>query len=233
MEKKNTLLLTVIAVATLLVAVVGATFAYFTATSTGTKEQTVEVKTDTINSAEFSEGLAIQIKANLANFGKKDEEYTVNPATQTGTNEAHAKFTAGTAGEASMCYNVGLVIGEGKNTFTTQSAGYALSVPELSMTVTKESTRGAVPETTTTTVYENLSLIGEDNETIYFPAEASGVVVTSPIQHKITSTGANDLADDKWTTTISLNYDENNSQNDNAGSSLDAKIVFTKLDKCI
>ena len=33
MEKKNTILLTVIAVATLLVAVVGATFAYFTATS--------------------------------------------------------------------------------------------------------------------------------------------------------------------------------------------------------
>lgn len=34
MEKKNTVLLTVIAVATLLVAVVGATFAYFTATTT-------------------------------------------------------------------------------------------------------------------------------------------------------------------------------------------------------
>lgn len=34
MEKKNTVLLTVIAVATLLVAVVGATFAYFTATNT-------------------------------------------------------------------------------------------------------------------------------------------------------------------------------------------------------
>ena len=36
MEKKNTILLTVIAVATLLVAVVGATFAYFTATSSVT-----------------------------------------------------------------------------------------------------------------------------------------------------------------------------------------------------
>lgn len=36
MEKKNTILLTVIAVATLLVAVVGATFAYFTASTQGT-----------------------------------------------------------------------------------------------------------------------------------------------------------------------------------------------------
>ena len=36
MEKKNTVLLTVIAVATLLVAVVGATFAYFTASNSST-----------------------------------------------------------------------------------------------------------------------------------------------------------------------------------------------------
>lgn len=40
MEKKNMVLLTVIAVATLLVAVVGATFAYFTATSTTTGNKT-------------------------------------------------------------------------------------------------------------------------------------------------------------------------------------------------
>ena len=46
MEKKNMVLLTVIAVATLLVAVVGATFAYFTATSTTTgNETTTSAKT--------------------------------------------------------------------------------------------------------------------------------------------------------------------------------------------
>jgi predicted ribosomally synthesized peptide with SipW-like signal peptide len=39
MEKKNTILLTVIAIATLLVAVVGATFAYFTATVTTTNAE--------------------------------------------------------------------------------------------------------------------------------------------------------------------------------------------------
>ncbi len=46
MEKKNTILLTVIAVATLLVAVVGATFAYFTATAT-TGEGTGTAETGT------------------------------------------------------------------------------------------------------------------------------------------------------------------------------------------
>lgn len=45
MEKKNTILLTVIAVATLLVAVVGATFAYFTAAATGTGTGTASTGT--------------------------------------------------------------------------------------------------------------------------------------------------------------------------------------------
>lgn len=64
MEKKNTVLLTVIAVATLLVAVVGATFAYFTATNgtTGYATGTTNVKT-----AESVAGVTL-------NFGK------VNPS---------------------------------------------------------------------------------------------------------------------------------------------------------
>ncbi len=47
MEKKNTILLTVIAVATLLVAVVGATFAYFTASTQGTGNGNVNTGTAT------------------------------------------------------------------------------------------------------------------------------------------------------------------------------------------
>ena len=56
MEKKNTILLTVIAVATLLVAVVGATFAYFTATSgtDGDGASTGEVKTATVASVKLT-----------------------------------------------------------------------------------------------------------------------------------------------------------------------------------
>ena len=52
MEKKNTILLTVIAIATLLVAVVGATFAYFTASVTTTNENpTTTVNTKKMASA--------------------------------------------------------------------------------------------------------------------------------------------------------------------------------------
>lgn len=58
MEKKNTILLTVIAVATLLVAVVGATFAYFTAnvTTTNADRNTTTVTTRTIASATMTLG---------------------------------------------------------------------------------------------------------------------------------------------------------------------------------
>ena len=56
MEKKNTILLTVIAVATLLVAVVGATFAYFTATSStdGNGASTVTLKTETVSTVQLT-----------------------------------------------------------------------------------------------------------------------------------------------------------------------------------
>jgi len=50
MDKKNTMLLTVIAVATLLVAVVGATFAFFTASNTASGETKVTTTTETVGS---------------------------------------------------------------------------------------------------------------------------------------------------------------------------------------
>lgn len=49
MEKKNTVLLTVIAIATLLVAVVGATFAYFSANVTNDQKTTVSASTAKAN----------------------------------------------------------------------------------------------------------------------------------------------------------------------------------------
>ena len=73
MEKKNTILLTVIAIATLLVAVVGATFAYFTASVTTDKENgnnTVDVKTYALASAKMTMG--DKVEANGVYPGWKD-----------------------------------------------------------------------------------------------------------------------------------------------------------------
>ena len=54
MERKNTVLLTVIAVATLLVAVIGATFAYFTATAGGSGTTPVSVTTSSVGATSFT-----------------------------------------------------------------------------------------------------------------------------------------------------------------------------------
>ncbi len=67
MERKNTILLTVIAIATLLVAVVGATFAYFTATFTPTNSQNnkVEAKAAVLPTVTFDYGDTVSAPADL------------------------------------------------------------------------------------------------------------------------------------------------------------------------
>lgn len=93
MEKKNTILLTVIAVATLLVAVVGATFAYFTASVTTTNDdnKTTTVKTKTLTSAVMD--LGSQISPTEAVYPGYKALKTV---TVKGGNEADAESVTGT-----------------------------------------------------------------------------------------------------------------------------------------
>lgn len=61
MDKKNTMLLTVIAVATLLVAVVGATFAYFTATNEASGSTTANVTTEAVGTVALSGSAALHL----------------------------------------------------------------------------------------------------------------------------------------------------------------------------
>lgn len=70
MEKKNTILLTVIAVATLLVAVVGATFAYFTASVTNDNSETNKANVTTTKLA----GLNFNVEA-LKNLAPEGDVY--------------------------------------------------------------------------------------------------------------------------------------------------------------
>ena len=89
MERKNMVLLTVIAVATLLVAVVGATFAYFTAATTASGETSAEVETSklvgaTVTFASDNEFERLDYPGGLAVYGakatiaKKPEESSSN-----------------------------------------------------------------------------------------------------------------------------------------------------------
>ena len=84
MEKKNTLLLTVIAVATLLVAVVGATFAYFGSFTTTVNNQAgVNVTTEAAKSSAFlTEAAQLKLDVAGAEMLKGD-----GPAAEVGTYE--------------------------------------------------------------------------------------------------------------------------------------------------
>ena len=77
MERKNTVLLTVIAVATLLVAVVGATFAYFTASGGSTENSTVNVTTESVD--------AVSCTANNVSLVVSANDMTVAAGTTNGT----------------------------------------------------------------------------------------------------------------------------------------------------
>ena len=70
MDKKNTMLLTVIAVATLLVAVVGATFAFFTASQTNNSgTSTITATTESLSTVFFKgEDSTLTLNTTTANF---------------------------------------------------------------------------------------------------------------------------------------------------------------------
>ena len=88
MEKKNVIFLSVIAVATLLTAVVGTTFAYFTATVSGNQSaNNVKVSTDTlavtyaqtssISVANWVSGKSAAMRFTVANSSKNDTKFNL------------------------------------------------------------------------------------------------------------------------------------------------------------
>ena len=110
-NRKNTILLTVIAVATLLVAVVGATFAYFTAQGGTSVNAAVEVQTYKTSTGSFNlDGAALTINETQQNFVENGKSLTdVGTATAmftgaTGTGESEGNVAQ------DFCYTVGLEV---------------------------------------------------------------------------------------------------------------------------
>ena len=214
-NKKNTILLTVIAVATLLVAVVGATFAYFTAQGgTGTSAN-VTVTTGTAASSEFGTFGAINIYADATTFAKGKPDAT---GTTTGTVSwtAPGATTTTTPSEAdrSFCYTASLNITA--NTFTV-SAANTENLNELEFTAKKGDT----------VLLDKISLVDFDTKvgktgTIQIPTTANG----SEYTHKLVADAGASVTDN-WTITVTLKNLAMN-QNENTGKQLTGQIAFTK-----
>lgn len=215
-NKKNTILLTVIAVATLLVAVVGATFAYFTAQGgTGTSAN-VTVTTGTAASSEFGTFGAINIYADATTFaeGKPDATGTTT-GTVSWTAPGATTNTTPSEADRSFCYTADLIINT--NTFT-KSAKNTTNAKELYFTAVKGSTT-LVEEQSLVTLPDGTAVTG----TINIPTTKDGSV----LKHKLIA-DAGKTVSDSWTITVTLkNLDID--QNENTGKQLAGTIQFTKV----
>ena len=215
-NKKNTILLTVIAVATLLVAVVGATFAYFTAQGGSGSEAKVTVSTGTAASSEFGTFTAINIYADATTFSQSAAQGEGGLRAHTGTSEGKVSWTAPGAvtgqdepseADRTFCYTAVLNITANSFERTEALAGKA----ELEFTAKKGDTViiDKMDITTTTT-------------DVKIPTTANG----SDYTHKIIADAGATQSDD-WTLTVTLlNYDED--QNVNAGKQFTGAVKFDK-----
>ena len=217
-NKKNTILLTVIAVATLLVAVVGATFAYFTASGAQGTTGNVTVSTGTAASSEFGVIKALNLYADASTFAQGGKDVT-------GETTGSVKWTAPGAtstttpseADRSFCYTAALNITT--NTFTVSVANTE-KLNELEFTAKK----GDV------VLLDKVSLVDMDTKagktgSINIPTTANG----SEYTHKLVADAGASLTDN-WTITVTLkNLDMN--QNENTGKQLTGQIAFTKV-KC-
>lgn len=214
-NKKNTILLTVIAVATLLVAVVGATFAYFTASGAQGTTGNVTVSTGTAASSEFGTMNAINLYADASTFAEGGKDVT---GSSTGTVKWTAPGAVGTAtpsvADRTFCYTAALEITA--NTFV-KSAANTSNVNELEFTAVKG----------TTTIIDKQSLVnlttGEAvTGTINIPTTKGG----TDLKHTLVAE-AGDSVSDSWTITVTLKNQAFN-QNDNAGKQFTGVIRFNK-----
>ena len=225
-NKKNTILLTVIAVATLLVAVVGATFAYFTAQGGAAVDANINVATGSQASADFGTINDMTIYADATTFAK-------GAGNREGTSTGTVKWTAPGATadhtpeelERTFCYTVTIKVNANTFGYTTED-----NKAELLLNITKDAneiTTGITGLTYTSVVDgKGITLNGWDittgTPTIEIPGDSGNV-------HKIIADAGAEKTN-SWQTKVTLvNLDAD--QNGNTNKNFAAVLSFNKV-KC-
>ena len=209
-SKKNAIILSVVAIATFAILVIGATYAYFQAQTGTSKSTDVKVTTYTTDVFTFTTGDDISIYADQSTFAS-------GKGNQTGSTYASALLTANNkTNTATEHYYLYLNIEN--NTFT-----YSIneSTPEIIMTVTDSSGN----EVTDISTLNHVIVTGANNTQVsgYDITNKNGLI-TLFNNREITTTSSKE---EKWNITITfVNYDA--SQNGNAGKSMSAKVMIQK-----
>ena len=209
-NNKQAMILTLVAVVTLIALVLGATYAYFQAQTGAGKSTDINVTTYTTDVFTFATGDAISLEADQTTFGK--DKGSVN-----GTTYASVLLTANNKNNNAVEHYY-LYLNIENNTFTYSVQD---NKPELIMTITDKEGNEVknIEGLTYTEVTDrtNKKISGYDITT------KSGLVTIFNNREII----AEPKAEDKWNITITfVNYDEN--QNGNAGKSMSAKVMIQK-----
>ncbi len=127
-NKKNTMILTIVAVATLLVAVVGATFAYFSTGIGGSSTTKATVTTATPGSIIISGGnKTLTLKVSVSDMSPTNQGQKYYALDTTGTGESNH----GVAGTSQM-YSIAKASVENGGEGVTYSCGYTVTVTSTS-----------------------------------------------------------------------------------------------------
>lgn len=202
MDKKNTLLLTVIAIATLLVAVVGATFAYFSAQTGEGASAPVTVTTSTADSLEYGSFGAITINATQQNFYE-------GAGSLSGETTGNVTLKANNDNSASYCYTAILNVAQNDFVYTTEA-----HTPELLFSINKNSTA----------IMTDYDVTVATAGAINIPTVTGG----SEMVHKITA-GAGATVSDSWNARVVLVNLETDQQ-DNTNKQFVATLNFTSVE---
>lgn len=211
-NRKNTILLTVIAVATLLVAVVGATFAYFTAQGGSSVQTPVKVNTAQTSNGSFVINGQISINATQENFYQ-------GAGNQTSTATATVTYTASSTAASDFCYTVGLQVTANNFVYTTAPT----NTPELTFTARKNANASDMTSATTLIDAQDITTTTAST-TIQVPTSVGG----GEYKHQISATQGQKITD-QWDFTVTLVNLESD-QNANTGKAFTGQIVFTHVE---
>jgi len=207
-NKKQAIILSVVAIVTLLSLILGATYAYFQASGNIGSSTNVNVTTYTSDLLTFEIGDDIAVYANQTSFAS-------GKGNATGSTYAKATLVANNkTNEATKNYYVYLNISE--NTFTyTQDE----STPELLLTI-KDTSGNEI--TSITGLTHKTVTDGKGASISGFDITTKGGVITLFDNREIT---ANPTKTEEWNITVTfVNYNAN--QTGNAGKSFNAKLII-------
>ena len=235
MEKKNTMLLTVIAVATLLVAVVGATFAYFSLTVGGSYEKTTATvtteKVALISLTNPSKVLTLKVTADDMLKEQHGTYYAL------AGNDLNGKDTATSVwSNEEKTYDIATIKREGGETGATYTCAYKLKINPTGFNAIdyKDDAQNTVKNAAVNDIV--LTITGDDNSGENITSLGSTYNLTQLSSTIADVDGTFTLKADQATSTIKASLklvnDENRAQNFLAGHTFGIELEIGMVGDC-